>query len=311
MANRMQNLRVVDAVLTSLAVGYSNETYIADIVFPLARVTKEGGKIPKFNKEHFKLFNTERALRAKSNVMQPGDRSFVDVSLEEHDISVPMDYREGDEADFDLEASNAIQAEEIIRIKREFIAAGLMFNAANYAASNKVTLAGADKWSDASGGDPLGDVQTANEAIRTGIARRANTVVMGATAFATARVNPKLTALFQYKDNEAVGPLTRQALARAFGVEQVLVGDAVYSTDAGVMTDVWGDKVWVGYVRPAATGVRRSLYEPNFGYTAYKLIGETDKYLAEGGKVQYVRNTANFRQVIVGADAGYLIEDIV
>ena len=41
MANRMQNLRVVDAVLTALSVGFTNESYIADLLFPLARVDKD------------------------------------------------------------------------------------------------------------------------------------------------------------------------------------------------------------------------------------------------------------------------------
>ena len=306
MSNRMLNLRVVDAVLTGLAVGYQNETYIADVLFPLARVSKEGGKIPKFDKEHFKLFSTERAIRARSNVMQPGDRSFVDVNLEEHDISVPMDYREGEEADFDLEASNALQAEEIIRIRREFIAASLAFNAANYAASNKVTLAGGDQWTTPATSTPIDDIETAKEAVRMATGRRANTVAFGAVSWAVFKRHPQVLEAIKYTQ---VGIVTEELAARLLGVKKVLVGDAIYQTDAGVMTDVWGDKVWVGYVRPPVDGAKRTVYEPNFGYTAYKIIGETDKYMVDGGKVQMVRNTANFKQVIVGADAGYLISD--
>lgn len=310
MANRMQNLRVVDAVLTNLAVGYRNDSYIADMILPLARVPKEGGKIPVFSKEHFKLFNTERAIRARSNVMQPTDRAFVDVSLEEHDFSVPMDYREGEEADFDLEATNAIIAEEVIRIRREKIAADLVFNAAPYAASNKVTLAGTDQWlssgAPGSTSNPIGDIKAGKEAVRSGIARRANTVLFGATAWEAFSDHPDVVDRIKHTQ---IGVVTPQLAATLLGVGTVLVGDAVYQTDAGVVADVWGDRVWVGYVRPAAAGARRTVFEPSFGYTAYKLIGETDKYTAEGGKIQFVRNTALFKQVVVGYDAGYLISD--
>lgn len=306
MANRMQNLRVVDAVLTSLSVGYVNESYIADHVFPLARVTKEAGQIPKFSKDHFKLYSTERAIRAKSNVMQPSDRSFVPVALEEHDFSVPMDYREGEEADFDLEASNAITAEEVIRIRREKIAADLMFDAGQYGANNKVTLAGTDQWTDLDDAAPIDDIETGKEAVRGGIARYPNSVVFGAQSWKSFKNHP--TVLDRIKHSQ-LGVVTVDLAKAILDVEHIYIGKAIYQTDAGVMTDVWGDKCWVGYIRPAANGVRRSVYEPNFGYTAYKLIGETDKYIGEGGKVQYVRNTANFKQVIVGADAGYLISD--
>lgn len=306
MANRMQNLRVVDAVLTALSVGYKNDSYIADQLFPLARVTKEAGQIPRFNKAHFQLYNTERAIRARSNVMQPGDRDFVPVALEEHDISVPMDYREGEEADFDLEASNALQAEEIIRIRREKIAADLAFNAANFAAPNKITLAGGDQWTAVGTSDPIDDIETGKDVVRSSIAKYANSVTFGASSWKSFKNHP--ATLDRIKHSQ-LGVLTLDLAKQILGVQNIYIGTAVYMTDAGVVTDVWGDKCLVHYTRPPADGAKRTVYEPNFGYTVYKVIGETDKYLGEGGKVQYVRNTANFKQVIVGADAAYLISD--
>lgn len=306
MANRMQNLRVVDAVLSALAVGYQNAEYIADEIFPLARVPKEAGKIPKFNKDHFKLYNTERALRAKSNVMQPGDRSFVDVALEEHDFAVPMDYREGEEADFDLQAANAVVAEEVIRLRREKLAADIAFNAASYAATNKITLAGASQFS-AANSDPIGVVETGKEAVRKKIAKRPNTIVAGASTFATLKNHAQLLDRIKYSQR---GVLTKDLLAQVFGVDRFIVGDAIYEDDAGNSFDMWGDSLLVCYTRPAVAGQQRSVMQPNYGYTAYKLMGEVDKYVGEGGKVEYVRCTANFKAVLVGADAGYLISDV-
>ena len=70
---RLSNLRVVDPVLTNLSVGYSNADLVGDVLFPFVPVDKEGGKIPKFGKEAFKIYNTERALRARSNRINPED----------------------------------------------------------------------------------------------------------------------------------------------------------------------------------------------------------------------------------------------
>jgi len=306
MANRAQNLRVVDPVLSQLAIGYSNAEFIADTIFPMARVAKEAGKIPKFNKDHFKLYATERALRAKSNVMQPGDRTFIDVALEEHDFSVPMDYREGQEADFDLEASNAVIAEEVIRLRREKLAADLAFNPASYGAGNKVTLAGATQWSVA-GSKPIEDVRAGREAVRKAIARDPNTLVIGASVMATLENHASIIERVKYSQ---LGVLTTELLARIFGVERVVVGKGIYVSDADVPADIWADSALLCYTRPQRANAQRSVYEPNYGYTVYKLMGEVDKYTAEGGKVQYVRNTANFKTVLVGADAGYLISDV-
>ena len=78
---RLSNLRVVDPVLTNLAIGYTNADMVCDVLFPIVPVDKEGGKIPKFTKEAFKLYNTERALRARSNRINPEDIGSVDVKL--------------------------------------------------------------------------------------------------------------------------------------------------------------------------------------------------------------------------------------
>ena len=64
---RMQDLRIVDPVLTNLARGYSNAAFAGTVLFPVVNVNKEAGKIPLFGKEAFTIYNTERALRAKSN----------------------------------------------------------------------------------------------------------------------------------------------------------------------------------------------------------------------------------------------------
>jgi hypothetical protein len=60
-------------------------------------------------------------------------------------------------------------------------------------------------------------------------------------------------------------------------------------------------------MRPAGPNGKRSVYEPNYGYTVAKKQVEVDKFDEEGGKVKNVRATTIFKTVLVGADAGYLI----
>ena len=64
MADRLKQLRIVDPVLTNIARGYRNAQFIGEALFPVVSVDKEGATIPKFGKEAFRLWETERAIRA-------------------------------------------------------------------------------------------------------------------------------------------------------------------------------------------------------------------------------------------------------
>ena len=305
--SRQANLRVVDPVLSSLAIGYSNASYIADALFPLASVPKEGGKVPKHNKQAFKVFSTLRALRAKSNRLDPEDRDFIDFSLEEHDLSVPMDYREEDESDdLDVEQANTFLAMEGIGLRRELAAAQLAFDAASYDGTNVEALASGEKW-DIPTNNPLTLLTHAGTVIRKGIARRPNKVACGADAFDVMKNNP---FILERMASNQLGVLTPQLLAQILGVQEVVVGDAIYVDDDGVAKDVWPDDVLMYYGRPAGPAGKRSVYEPNYGYTVYKKKVEVDKYVEEGGKIKNVRATMNYKTLLVGADAGFLIKGV-
>lgn len=86
---RLSNLRIVNPVLTNLAVGYSNAAFVGAALMPYVSVEKEAGVVPVFNKDHFKVYQTERALRAKSNRVSPGDITTVPFALTEHDLEYP------------------------------------------------------------------------------------------------------------------------------------------------------------------------------------------------------------------------------
>lgn len=310
MPDRLSKLRIVDPVLTELARGYSNAELIADALFPVALMSKEGGKIPQFGKEAFKIYNTERALRARSNRANPDDVDTIDVVLAEHDFEYPIDYREDDEAMFDLEQHAAITASSVIDLRREKKAADLAQNAANYAASNKVTLAGTDQFSDYANSDPVAVIEEGKEAIRSKIGRKPNVMTLGASTFSMLKEHPKLIEKIKYSMK---GVLTVEMLQEIFGIPKIRVGEAVYSDDAGNFSDVWADNIVMAFVpgqQASQPRDARTPYEPSFAYTLRKR-GQpvVDKYDDPGGKIRVVRKTDIFDTKIVGAEAGYLIKD--
>ena len=67
---RLEELRI-NAYLSEVARGYRNNAFVAQNLFPTIYSEKEKIDIFEFNKEAFNIYDTERAIRANSNVISP------------------------------------------------------------------------------------------------------------------------------------------------------------------------------------------------------------------------------------------------
>lgn len=306
--SHLSKVRIVDPVLTTLARGYSNNEFVGSALFPEVAVEKEAGKVPQFGKEAFKIYTTERGLRAKSNVLQPETTDPLDYALTEHDISYPIDYREASEDPMPRKQIATNKVQSIIGLRKEFMQAALAQTAANYPSGSKIALATTACWSESTS-TPIANIETAKETIRTKTGKRPNTMILGATAFQVLKNHVSILDLIKYTRS---GVVTPELLAALLGIENVQVGDAVYSTDADVFADVWGDNAILAYVPKKLSDIPRNEFEPSFGYNFFKKdMPLVDVYPGEGGKVEYVRSTDIFKSYIVGSDAGYFIENCV
>lgn len=307
---RLEELRVVDPVLTTLARGYSNEDFIGTTIAPVAVVEKEAGKIPQFGKDAFKIYNTERAIRAKSNRMTPEGITAINYVLTEHDIEFPIDYREAEEAQaiLNLEMYAAETVINIILLRLEKEIADKLQNLDTYPTGNKITLSETSKWSVTTTSNPIADVDNAKEAIRGKIGRYPNVMVMGPTAYNALKNHPAILDRIKYSMK---GVVTVDILKEIFDLSNVVVGRAVYATDAGAFVDVWADNVILAYVSEVPGKGERTPYAPSFAYTLRKRNKpEVDKY-DEAGKLRLIRATDLLAVKVVGPEAGYIINDVV
>ncbi|RQY11172.1 major capsid protein [Burkholderia stagnalis] len=303
---RLSKLRIVDPVLTNLAIGYTNAEFIGQSLMPIVEVEKEGGKIPKFGKESFRLYNTERALRAKSNRMNPEDLGAVDIVLDEHDLEYPIDYREDQESAFPLEQAAVQTVTEAIQLRREKMVADLAQNPNSYTSGNKKQLSATEKFT-AANSDPVGVVEDGKEAIRTKIGRRPNTMVIGASAYKTLKAHPQLIEKIKYSMK---GIVTVDLLKEIFEVDNIAVGEAIYADDKDRFTDIWGANIVLAYVPLQRNSQQRTPYEPSYGYTLRKKGNPVVDTRMEDGKLELVRSTDIFRPYLLGSDAGYLISGV-
>ena len=253
--------RVVDPILSTIAQGYTNAELIGNALFPIVPVDKSGGKIISFGKESFQPSDSLRAPGAATKRIDVGYVG-LPYALENHGLEalVPIEnMREAQVPGIDLAGISIKLTQDKHLLNLEVQQATLARNGVLYDANHKVALAAAAKWSAATS-TPLADVQAAKEAIRSTCGRYPNVMVMGAKVFAALQSNPTVTGRFQYTTAASV---TTDMLAGFFGVDKVIVGKAVSSTDAGVFSDIWGNDVVLAFVPTAIS----SIQQPSFAYT--------------------------------------------
>lgn len=306
--SRLQNVRIANPVLTELAQGYHNNELVGELLMPIVEIDKEAGTVPVFGREAFKIFNTLRQIRAKSNRIEPEDISALAVSLEEHDLEYPIDYREDHEAAFPLRRYALSVVQDAIALKREKQIADLALDATQYDASNKVLLSGTSKFTDASS-DPFGVFDDAIRAVTRTIGRKPNVCVIPGDVWAVLKTHPQLVEKVKYVQR---GILTPQLFAELVGLDHVGIGEAVYSETGTDVIDIWSKDIALAYSAVKARGEKGTIYEPSFGYSIRRkgsLV--VDTYLEYGGKLEMVRCTDIIKPHLLGKSAGYLIQDCI
>jgi hypothetical protein len=304
--------RVIDPVLSTIAQGYQNSDLIASALFPQVPVDLRGGNVLTFGKEAFMLYGTQRAPGENTKRIQFGYSGapyvLADYSLEG---TVPIETMQEAQNSPGVDAAKmAIYGvSNIMALRLEKQAADAARTAATYAAANKVTLSGTGQWSDFTGvSQPIQNIETAKEAVRAATGKRPNTIVMGAQVMAKLRQHPIVVDRMKYTGRDVA---TAEILAALFGVARVLVGDAIYSNDAGTaFTDVWGKDVIVAYTE---LGSLANMGAPSYGYTynlnGYPLVEQP--YFDRSAKSWVYPVTRSEAPVIASASAGYLITNAV
>jgi hypothetical protein len=310
--NRIQELTgKSDPLLTEYAQGYGNDAYVGTELLPEVIVTAERFRVPEFGKENLRIYNTERALRAASNVLNPEGITTTEVSLKEHDLAFPMDYREAaasKELLRSLEQYAAKNVADAILLKQETITADLTQNPNNYPASNRVVLSGTSKWSNDSS-KPIQDIMAAREAIRAASGRYPSKLLLGASSYNALVNHANFIERIKYSQS---GVLTVELMQTILNIPKIVVGQAVsHDKTTNSFVDVWGDVAILAHV-PTGVRAQRSPFVPSFGYTfRYNIFPMVDTYEENGGKVKYVRGTSFMEPYLLAPACGFLITDCV
>lgn len=260
-------------VLTNLLLGLGQGTYIGERLFPRLPQALSKVMLAQVGDERFRKYNLRRAPgTATKRVNIKYDGKTYEVKQYSVEVPIPRELiRESDEArrlnltaNLDISRIAMVTASDILGLDYEIECAALATTPGTYAAGNVLALAGATKWSAATG-TPVTDITNASESIRKKIGKRPNTLTLSADAAVALRHNAEVKT---YLPDSQMGPATLDQLKSILNVEEIHVGDAIWVADDDTSADVWGNNAVLAYV-PRMIGATGdiSLAEPAFGFT--------------------------------------------
>jgi hypothetical protein len=298
--------RIVDPILTNHARGYTNAEMVGRFLFPPVTMPTRAAKRIEFDRSSFRRRRTRRAPGSQIARMEFGyEGKAVNLHQEALASVIPIEHQEEANAvpGINLQQVGVDTVLAVIALEKEIQQASVARNAATYAASNKVALAGDFKWSDPDS-DPKVQVFDAKEVIRKRIGRRPNTLVMGGTVTSSLQKHPKLLEHFKHTNSSAI---SMPMLQSYFDIQNVVSGDSIYDTDDVTTVDVWGGDVILAYVAPEGM---RQMPLPSYGYT-YQLANHplVEAVRWDGDIRSWVNDVLDeFSAELVGGDAGFLFQ---
>lgn len=289
----------------------------ADCLFPVVPVCTDTFKYRQFDKtQPYDLVN--QYVGRKSQVHEIDDylSTLVSGVVEDYFLDYALPVRDSmqqnctpcDALGFDLKAKYARMLVDQIKLGREKRAADLAFDAALFAASNKVTLGAGNEFNATGGGatnplDFLGD-------LIAGALQPYNVMVMSLKTWYKIARNP---AFLGNVDNRGVA--SKEGVAALLGLDKICITNAKTNTAASgsapVIEDLVSDKILLAHVSPSF--VMTDCPSATFGFTARMgdmVAAEYFDFKKGGLGANYLR-VGMMEKMVAAYDQGYLISNAV
>jgi hypothetical protein len=289
----MQSI-LVRGALQNISIMYRNSSYIADSIFPLINGLNYQTKVAKYSKLPFFSLG-EDLFRSENSIAKRIDFQVSTQNLDPREIAAA-----GVVSDELFFASNQpgnlpiqpitdtilLISDKIDRFREKLVADTVLGTSDKYqpvwadgALGGTAPGGGTGAWAlDTTANSLLTDIEDAKVTIQQKTGLMPNTLMISRPAFQ--KIKTKAFAvggvIDRIKYTQTAGPaqITEGLLASLFGLDNVIVGDAIYSTDkenkAGTMTTsnyIW-DPAGTGtaflFYRPAAAGIKQ--VSPGYQY---------------------------------------------
>lgn len=318
----------VDTLMADISIRFKNKVFIADRLFPTVRVKKKSDKYALFQKGAW--FRDEAGMRGPGTRARRGGYVITtpNYTCEEWAFAkeIPDENRANADAPLDPDTEAVEFATNIVQLRKERIVAALVTTAGNWTSSEDAE----GGWVASSGNTFIADV---NKGIRTilgltGI--RPNKLAIDYKTFIGLTDVSGILDRIHTGTTEQPATVTPQTIAALFRLDEVLVGDAVYSSaeETAAGTDFTGVDIWetnagkgMGFLfyAPPAPAIRTPSSGYIFNWPSDEIVGMqiAREYVYRG--VRRWREAAEHQDVVeafenfcakaTAADLGYLFYD--
>jgi len=306
----------IDTLLTNIAIGYRDQRFIADEVFPIVPVTKQSGLIPVFDQSHW--FRDEARIRAPGTKSEGGGFTVTNDNYfalrYSYRFEIPDEVRDNADAPWNLDANGTRFVMGKIAMRKEVQFANDFFTTGVWGDDE---TGGTDftVWSDYGSSLPFVDLLAYQDEVEGRVGVEANTLVIGKPVWNQLKWHPDLIEVIKYTER---GIVTEDLFKAATGFDRVLIGRALLTTDpegtaesSVTYSRIFGKHALVTYVAPTP-----SLMDPSAGYTftwarvpnsiAYMLRHRDDQ-----AEIDIIEGNTYFDQKVTSARAGTFLSGVV
>lgn len=324
----------IDTALTNMSIGYRDQNFIADRVFPSVPVTKQSDYFYKFLKGAW--FRLDAAVRGPGAKAAEGGYPITSdtYSCIERAIKHPVPIELINNADDVLKPLRTGVRYTLTQIllAKEKAVSDLCMTGSNWTTTEDAN-AGWLGTVDGTGNTFIADVLKAKRVIRQTIGRYPNVMLMDSKTLEECKKEYTVLERIKYTGTQGKpADVTAQTLAQLFELEEVLIGTSIYSSAEEIIAgtdftavDLWETNATKGsallFYRPTAPAIE----EPSAGYifnwkgaaghqsavAQSDIYREVRKWWNDDRKSWMVESSEYFDAKATCADAGYHFSDTI
>jgi hypothetical protein len=292
----MQSI-LVRGALQNISVLYRNASYIADSIFPLINGLNYQTKVMKYGKQPW-FAQTEDGYRAENSVAKRVDLKVSTQNMDPREIafggvvSDELFFASNQPGNLPIQPISdtiLLISDKIDRFREQLVAQTVFGTSDKYpgiawadgTTGGSAPTAGNGGWAlDTSANSVLTDIENAKVTIQQQTGVMPNTLMLSRPTFQALKIHATANGgvIDRLKYTQTAGPaqITEGLLASMFGLDNVIIGDAIQSTGnenaAGTITAANTSYIWdpnkTGtaflYYRPAAAGLKQ--ISPGYQY---------------------------------------------
>jgi hypothetical protein len=305
----------VNAMLTNLSVAYKQTAsqYVAGRVFPALGVQKQSDNFYKWTKKTF--LSAFAKVRAPGTETVGGTLALTTDSYACETFGYHYDISDPQRANADNQLSLEDAAQEMVMgamlREQERIWLANFFKTGVWGTD----ITGVDsapgggqflRWNVANS-NPAADIETGKTAILASTGKLPNQLTVGRRVYAALRNNSAVKDQFKYTSADSISPAM---LARYFDIEELLVSDAIVTTDAGATFDLMAGKHALLTYTDRGPGLNKVTAGITFAWSGYTGAVEgvrMKKYRMEPIASDRIEGEYAYQQKLVAADLGYFL----